>query len=197
MRFLKENSYDILRLYINQIGITIFSLVLYTSISSLDSSLSLKLKISISIFSMLFLFALLYTVAWDWGANDKIRIDAGRVNKRAYKGALMALIANAINFILAAICVICDSLVYFKSVAAANAVSQIANLILRMTNAMYLGVIQGIFVSLKAEGFYVLLQSAAFLVAPLLAILATHIGYTFGLKNIKIFPSSKKKKRRE
>ncbi len=197
MRFLKENSYDILRLYINQIGITIFSLVLYTSISSLDSSLSLKLKIAISIFSMLFFFALLYTVSWDWGANDKIRIDAGRVKKRAYKGALMALMANAINFVLAATCVICDSLVYFKGIDSANAVSQIANLILRLTNAMYLGLIQGIFVSFKAADFYILLQSLAFLAAPLLAILVTHIGYTFGLKNIKIFPSTKNKKQKK
>ena len=72
MKFLKENSYDILRLYINQIGITIFSLVLYFSVGMLDDKvLSLRLKIAISVFAMLFFFALLYTAAWDWGAKDK------------------------------------------------------------------------------------------------------------------------------
>ena len=57
MKFLKENSYDILRLYINQIGITIFSLVLYFSVSMLeDKVVSLRLKVAISVFAMLFFF---------------------------------------------------------------------------------------------------------------------------------------------
>lgn len=192
MRFLKENSYDIIRLYINQIGITIFSLVLYTSVSSLDKGLSLKLKIAISVFAILFFFALLYTVAWDWGANDKIRIDAGRMKKKCGKGAFLALLANLMNFILAGVCVI-SMLLYINGVSGALDISQIFNLILRLTNAMYLGVIQGIFVSLKSNTeLYNLLQSVAFLVAPLFAIAATHVGYIFGLKNIKIFPSSQK-----
>ena len=192
MRFLKENSYDIIRLYINQIGITIFSLVLYTSVSSLDKGLSLKLKIAISVFAILFFFALLYTVAWDWGANDKIRIDAGRMKKKCGKGAFLALLANLINFILAGVCVI-SMVLYINGVSGALDISQIFNLILRLTNAMYLGVIQGIFVSLKSNTeLYNLLQSVAFLVAPLFAIAATHVGYIFGLKNIKIFPSSQK-----
>jgi hypothetical protein len=192
MRFLKENSYDIIRLYINQIGITIFSLVLYTSVSSLDKGLSLKLKIAISVFAILFFFALLYTVAWDWGANDKIRIDAGRMKKKRSKGAFLALLANLINFVLAGVCVISMAL-YMKGVSGALDILQIFNLILRLTNAMYLGVIQGIFASLQSNTeLYNLLQSIAFLAAPLFAIAATHVGYIFGLKNIKIFPSSKK-----
>ena len=88
MRFLKENSYDIVRLYINQIGMTIFSLVLYFSVTSLgdnpdSAALYVKLKIGISIFAILFFFALLYTAAWDWGANDKIRIDSGKIKKNS------------------------------------------------------------------------------------------------------------------
>ena len=105
MKFLKENGYDILRLYINQIGITIFSLILYFSVSSMEDK-TLGLKIAISVFAILFYFALLYTAAWDWGAKDKIRIDAGREKKRVYKGALMSFFANLINFILAGVCLI-------------------------------------------------------------------------------------------
>ncbi len=194
MRFLKEHSYDILRLYINQIGITIFSLVLYTSVGALDKSLSLKLQIAISVFAMLFFFALLYTVAWDWGANDKIRIDAGRMKKSTFKGAFMALIANAINFILAGVCVI-SMILYLNGSEGALNVSQIFNLLLRVTNAMYLGVIKGIFIAFKDAEIYNLVQSIAFLVAPILAIAATHIGYIFGLKNIRIFPTKKTAKK--
>ena len=35
MRFFKSNSYDIVKLYINQIGISIFSLFLYFAVESL------------------------------------------------------------------------------------------------------------------------------------------------------------------
>lgn len=193
MRFLKENSYDILRLYINQIGITIFSLVLYFSVGMLENKeLSLKLKIAISVFAMIFFFALLYTAAWDWGAKDKIRIDAGRIKKNTYKGALMALVANAVNFILSAVCII-SMLVYMNGAEAMLGVSQVFNLLLRMTNAMYLGLLQGIFVSFSENAnLYNLLQSAGFFIAPVLAILSTHIGYVFGLKNIKLIPTASK-----
>ena len=136
MKFFKENSYDILRLYINQIGITIFSLLLYFSVASIeDKTLGLRLKIAISVFAILFYFALLYTAAWDWGAKDKIRIDAGRLECKKYKGALMSLIANIPNFILAAGCVITMAVVIKTDSEAALAANQIFNLILRFSES--------------------------------------------------------------
>lgn len=193
MKFLKENSYDILRLYINQIGITIFSLVLYFSVSMLeDKVISLRLKIAISIFAMLFFFALLYTAAWDWGAKDKIRIEGGKMKKNRAKGALMALFANAINFFLAAGCII-SIWMYIKGVDSALSASQIFNLLLRMTNAMYIGVLQGVFLAFESqENLYNLYQSIGFFFSPILAIASTHIGYIFGLKNKRIFPAGSK-----
>lgn len=193
MKFFKENSYDILRLYINQIGITIFSLLLYFSVASIkDETLGLRLKIAISIFAILFYFALLYTAAWDWGAKDKIRIDAGRLECKKYKGALMSLIANIPNFILAAGCVITMAVVIKTDSEAALAANQIFNLILRFSESMYLGVLQAIFAFEENNVYlYNFYQSIGYLIAPLLAILATHIGYIFGLKEIKLFKSNK------
>ena len=196
MKFLKENGYDILRFYINQIGITIFSLVLYFSVSSIEAkTLGLRIKIAISVFAILFYFALLYTAAWDYGAKDKIRIDAGREKKRVYKGALMSFFANLINFILAGVCLI-STLIHRSGAEGARAVEQVFNLILRMTNAMYIGLIQGIFSPFEAdEILYVTLEAIGYFVVPLFAIIVTHIGYVFGLKEIKIFPSSKNTKK--
>ena len=189
MKFLKENSYDILRLYINQVGITIFSLVLYFSAAMIENTeVALTLKVAISIFAMLFYFALLYTASWDWGAKDKIRIDAGRMVCKKGKAALMSFIANVINFVLAGICIVAMWTYMTSGSKSANSLNQIFNLILRLTNAMYLGVLQGIFTPLaENENLYNLLQSIGFFIAPMLAILATHIGYIFGLKNKRIF----------
>ena len=192
MKFLKENSYDILRLYINQIGITIFSLVLYFSVSMLeDDVMSLRLKVAISIFAMLFFFALLYTAAWDWGAKDKIRVEGGKIQLNRGKGALMALCANAINFFLAAVCIISMGL-FMNGAEWAESVSQIFNLLLRFTNAMYIGLLQGVFAAFESDSnLYYFLQSIGYFVAPLLAVTSTHIGYIFGLKNKKIFSAVK------
>ena len=189
MKFLKENSYDILRLYINQIGITIFSLVLYFSAAMIENAeIALTLKVSISVFAILFYFSLLYTAAWDWGAKDKIRVDAGRLECKKGKGALMSFIANIINFILAGICIAAMWIYMTNGSKGALSLNQIFNLILRMTNAMYLGVLQCIFTSFAENGdLYNLLQSVGFFVSPLFAVLATHTGYIFGLKNKRIF----------
>lgn len=196
MKFLKENSYSIIKLYINQIGISIFSLLLYSSVANLKSDkLSLNLTIGISVVAILFYFALVYTASWDIGASDIIRIESGRMEGKKYKGALMSFFANVINFVLAGICVV-SMILYMNGIDAAQGFSQVANLILRLSYAMYIGLLQGIFNSFSENGnMYNLLQSFGFLAAPLITILVTHLGYILGMKNIKLFPSSKNTKK--
>ena len=67
MRFFKENSYDIVRLYINQIGISIFSMVLYTAVGTIELSSKL-LDVGLSVFLLGFYFTLIYTASWEYGA---------------------------------------------------------------------------------------------------------------------------------
>lgn len=199
MKLLKNNFYDILRLYINQIGITIFSLVLYTAVQRIDDeAINLKIKVAISVLSTLFYFVLLYTVSWDYGGKDKIRIDAGRLEKNSFKGAAMGLWANVPNFILALLCVVAFGIhMSYENAGNVNAFfdssSDLLNLFVRFTMAMYLGILQAVFYGIKAnsELLYFFWQAVGYLVMPLFAVLATHIGYTFGLKNKKIFPSGK------
>ena len=61
MKFLKENSYDIIKLYITQIGIAIFSFMIYTAAGmiSKDSTVSSTILVIVSLFSTGFFFALL------------------------------------------------------------------------------------------------------------------------------------------
>ncbi len=188
MKFLKDNSYDIVRLYINQAGITIFSLVLYTSVSIIgDSNLSSQLKIALSVFATLFYFALLYTAAWEFGAKDKIKIDSGRLTPVPAKGTLMSLAANLPNFILALVCVLIALICMFSGAEVqSNTAFFVFNLILRFTNAMFLGIIQVAFSQISDVALSYMLQSIGYFVMPLFAVGVTQIGYTFGEKNIRI-----------
>ena len=195
MRFIKKNSYDIIKLYINQIGIAIFSLVLYTAIGMIDSeTLPMPLKIGVSVFAILFYFVLIYTVTWEIGAKDKIRVDAGKEKCVMSKGFLMGLFANLPNFIFTFICILGQGVYMLTEIEAFKTLGAVFNLIIRLFLSMYLGVIQGIF-SPFAENvdLYFLLQSCGFFLLPLLAVFTTDIGYRMGMKNIKFFSSKSQK----
>ena len=197
MKFLKNNSYDIVRLFINQIGITIFSLILFTSVDMIKTdgeSLPLVIDVSISVLSTLFYFALLYTAAWDWGAKDKIRVDGGRMELDVYKGVKMSIAANFLNFVLAIGCVVFMGVYISNEAPLMNTLFFVFNLILRLISAMYIGILQGVFYFAKSnEYLYFFYQSIGYVIMPLFAVLATHLGYYFGLNDKRIFPSSKRK----
>ncbi len=199
MKLLKENFYDVVRLYINQIGITIFSFMLYTAVDMVDDDgLNLKIKVALSIFATLFYFALLYNLSWEWGAKDKIRVDGGRMTRNAAKGAILALYANVPSFILAIAATATKGAYMLGAGDAVNSAHAVINLIMRLFSAMYLGIIQGVFVSFESNtDLYFLLQSAGYIVMPLFAVLATHIGYRFGLAERRIFPTASKPKSKD
>ena len=187
MKFLKENSYDIVRLYINQVGITIFSLVLYTSIGFInDATLNVQLKIWLSVFATVFYLALLYTAAWEFGAKDKIKIDSGKLSRAPMKGAVMSLVANAPNFVLAIFTILMIVIYILGGTEGFYSAFGVFNLLLRFTNAMFLGVIQGIFSGISDEYLSYVWQSVAYLIMPLFSVAATQIGYSLGERNIRI-----------
>ena len=97
-----KGTLTLIKLFINQLGVAIFSFFLYTAVGMIDDpGLKRGLNIAVSIVSILFFCFLLYTVSWEWGAKDKIRIDGGRIQEFKYKGVLISLYANVINFVIA------------------------------------------------------------------------------------------------
>jgi len=94
LNFLKDNSYTIFKMLVNQIGMTIFGIVLSMATSQNDT-----LHLIASIFSILFYMVLLYTMTWDIGYEEKNRIDHQRLKYRPLKGFYMSLVANIPNLI--------------------------------------------------------------------------------------------------
>jgi hypothetical protein len=204
MKFLKENLDSVIKLLINQIGISIFSMFLYTAAGAIQSEtgLSLTVKILVSVFSILFYFVLLYTAVWEIGAKDKIRIDSGRLEKKQSKGFLIGLFANVPNFFLTGIAII---MMLFHLAGMGDAfytVFGVLNAIFRLFISMYLGAIQGITdptnikATLDAQSFELksiyLYDAIGFFIFPVLAVLVCHIAYSMGLKDKKIISTQKK-----
>ena len=197
MKFFKENSYDIVKLFINQIGIMIFSMVLYTAVSidGISDDLRLTLKILVSVFATLFYFSLIYTAAWDIGAKDIIKIEGGRAERVPFKGGILSLFANLPNFLLtisAFIVILCSDATLAEELTGAFA---ILNVIFRFIMSMYLGIIQGIFDFIPAtSSLRFLYETLGFVLAPILAIGVTELGYAFGMRNFRIFGFMSSKK---
>ena len=133
MKIFKENSYDIVRLYVNQLGIMIFSMLLYTAVGSFENEkLSSALSIFVSIFSICFYLILIYYVVWEIGAKAKIRIDGGLV---------LGLFANIPNFILGAFTVLSLTVYILSGNEVVFSAFFIFNLIVRIHASMYMGII--------------------------------------------------------
>lgn len=201
MKFFKENSYDIVRLFINQIGITIFSFFLYTAVGNFFSDpenrthFELFILIAISVLATLFYFVLVYTVCWDYGAKDKIRIDGKRMECDKYKALKMAIIANTINFILAVLSSVFRGIYMLGGAEGLGITSSTLHVILQFIASMYHGILQGIcHPFIENDNLYYLGQEIGYAIIPFLMVLVAHIGYTFGLKDKKIFKSVAKTK---
>lgn len=131
--FFKEHSYNIVRLFLNQIGITVFGTML-----ALATSGNPTLLLFSSIFATLFLLVLDYNVCWEIGAKDKIRIDGGRLKPMSGKGALLSLLANIPNLLLSLLM----GIGVLIGTSASEGMSVICNAAARLLNGMYLGIIK-------------------------------------------------------
>ncbi len=189
MKFLKDNSYDIVKMLINQIGISIFSLVLYTA-----AGLIWDIDVYLSVFAILFYAALIYTAAWDMGAQDRVRVDSGKLRANPLRGAAVAGIANIPNAVLIIMAIIFMSSHLSSGAEGAYTAFAVVNLIFRLTCAMYIGILTAMFpvemvdnvITTTGKEAY-LYQSVGYLVCLLIPIVMSTVGYYLGTKNYRIF----------
>lgn len=172
LKFFKTHSYEIMRFFIMQVGIAIFAFVLTTAMDTIHKSAVLW----VSILSILFYLFLVYSVAWEVGAKDKLRIDAGRQERTSFKGALMMLYAQIPNYILGILMVVGGACFALGAAAVGARIFSIGYLIALLLESMYVGVIGAIIVGKEAY----LAVGIAFLVSTLLGLITAGIGYYLG-----------------
>ena len=68
MTFFKDNSYNIVKMYLYQFGMTFFGMI-----TSLASHNNAGLFLTVSIYASVFYLGLLYVMTWDLGAKERIR----------------------------------------------------------------------------------------------------------------------------
>lgn len=172
--FWSDNSYTILKMFINQIGMTFFGLVL--SFATAENS---TLLLASSIFSILFYCVLLYTMSWEDGAKDQVRIDAGRARAIPLKGLYMSFFANVVNLLCAAVSMI--GYLCITDINVTNWASMMyayGNTAARFLQGMYIGVLSWLAPNKPDPTLLFVIVLPAFLVCTL--------GYFAGTKNFRI-----------
>ncbi len=103
VEFLKKYSYSSVGLFVKQIAISIFGLVLAIACAKIGKTM----QIVSSCAAIVFYLFLIYAAMWEVGSKDKFGIEYGKFEGKPLTGLYIGLIANIPNFLLAAVITFC------------------------------------------------------------------------------------------
>lgn len=171
--FVKEHSYDAVKMFVTQCAISIFGLVLVLASTYAKNR---WLQVGTSVGASLFYLFLLYTTTWEMGAKDGISVQHGRKKAQPMKGLYISLMANAINFMLAIgimLGLMLSDVSFFKTLG------WLCKLIDVLCQSMYAGIL-----TIQAGGVPLNTYAFVYFLTPLPAIFICWLGYVLGSKNI-------------
>lgn len=190
MKFFREHSGLILKLFANQIGITFFALVLTMAVIQMEND---ALKIVVSLFSIVFYLCLIYSVMWQEGATDIIAIEHSKKPKISLYPVKVALYASVPNLILGILLVITCLLGPYAGLSWASGIFAVLHIIAGLFEAMYVGLFSFIIEPLTGNTHY-LVVSLLYVFSSLPLILMSAVSYFLGTRN---FGARVKKNNRE
>ena len=171
--FFKRYSYQSVHLFLNQVAIGLFGIVLALAAGMAEST---PLKIVTSVFAILFYLFLQFAAGWRAGAEDRVSVDLGKRKKDVLVPVKMWALASSVNFLLAIFIALA---LWFPDGAILSTLGGIATPIKLIIEGMYTGIL-----SLEIGG--ITLNSLWFVhfVTPLPALLVLVASYLFGLNNV-------------
>lgn len=125
--FFKTHSYNSVKLFLNQIVMSMLGLMMLLVATKLSS---FAFRLLAGLFSIGFYLFLTYTSMWEVGNRDKLDENGVADGKRMFSGFFIALVSNSLNILLAvfvALGKLFSSSEFFGSIGGVSAV--IANLI--------------------------------------------------------------------
>lgn len=133
--FMQKHSYNAVRLFINQIAISIFGLVLAIACGRVEND---TLKIITSGGAIIFYLFLTYAAMWEVGSKDKFGIDNGTKKAMPLAGLYVALLSNSLNLLLAIVILACSFVPEGTALYTAGALAKVIALFIE---GMYTGLL--------------------------------------------------------
>lgn len=165
------------KLFLNQIALTVFGTIL--CISTQNNPTLLITTSMLAIGMMLFID---YSMCWELGAKDKIRIDGGRLKPMPVKGMLIAIGANIPNLILALLIGIGAVI----DTAGSQSMAVVCNFITRLLNGMYLGIFKSVENYFYGGPAPLISVWWWFIIITLPSVFTAWLAYYLGSRNIRI-----------
>ena len=170
--FFERYSYESVRLFLNQIAISMFGFALAMTAVKAESD---TLLLWSSIASIVFYLALTYGSAWKTGSSDRLSIQYGKIPYNPLRGLLLSLIANSINLLLAL-------LITIGQLADIGGLESIPRAIALLIQGMY----QGLLATVKVGGITLNGHWWAYFVITVPAMLVSTVAYMAGAKDFHI-----------
>lgn len=174
--FFKKHSYDMVKMLINQLAISIFGNALALATGETQQGL----RIVTSVFSVLFYLFLIYVMMWDMGAKDSHHLERKDDGYTHFTGLYISLCASVLNFIFA-ILIMLGTLI-----AALGNVGGVAKLLALLLEGMFTGIL-----AITVGGTPLNNLWWIYFLLPLPLILTATISYIAGVKNFKLFGAKK------
>jgi hypothetical protein len=172
-RFFERYSYQSVVLFLNQIAIAIFGLVLALAAGMAKNEV---LKIVTSSFSIVFFLFLQYGTAWKVGAEDRVSIDLGKMKKDLSVPVKMWLLSNSVNLLLAVFITLGMLLPDVAVFSSGGGVGATAALLIE---GMYTGIL-----SLDVLGAPLNSYWFMYFAITLPSLLVVFVAYVLGVKNV-------------
>lgn len=190
MGFVKKNSYEIVRLILNQIALSVFGVVLIMAARMRANGGFDWLSLVVSIFSTLFYLYILYATLLEMGGKHKVKVDAGTMTCDRRFGLKIMLFAQIPNFVVLFLMFV--GWLFGHKIAGHGLTSffvgmyGVAQIIMYFLQSMYDGIIGAIVPNAETclNFFFVWL---AYLVSVVPAILVSWGSYILGLEDKKLF----------
>ena len=175
LNFIKERSYEIVKLFVNQIVLSIFGTALTLAAAGENQA---GLRIGSSVFAILFYLFIIYFMMWELGAKDSHKIERKDRGHSRAAGLYMSLIASSINFLLA-IFIMLGTLIQTDFFGRIGAISKVIAL---LTEGIYTGVL-----AIQVNGTPLNNLWFMYFLLPVPLLLVASLSYFAGSKNFKIF----------
>ncbi len=172
IEFLKKHSYSAVGLFVKQIAISIFGLVLAIACHQISETA----KVISSICAIIFYLFLVYAAIWEVGSKDKFGIEYGKVESKPLTGLYIALIAAIPNFLLA---VLVTLGMLFAEGGFFTAMGALASSSALFIEGMYTGLLSVNVGAAPLNSYWFM-----YFIIPLPAIGVSALAYIFGTKGI-------------
>ena len=171
--FFQRYSYESVHLFLNQVAIGLFGLVLALASGMAKND---ALRTGTSVFAVVFFLFLQFAAAWRVGSEDRVSVDLGKRKADLTVPVKMWLLANSLNLLLA----LCISFgIWFSNVSFFSTLGGAATAIKYVLVGMYAGIL-----AINVGGQPLNAYWFMHFVTTLPALAAVFASYLCGLKNI-------------